>query len=288
MGYTYKDVSLNLIFSVNDSDATDVTIIGFKFNGNSLIYKNVNGTVSKQSDISYNTAITNYFQNLSAYYIDYTETTSQYTINVNSKCKEIRVLLCGAGGSGGSGAGDTTGQRGESGSGGGGGAYYYKSVTIGNSFTFKLSIGAGGAGVNGGGGGNSGKAGITGGDTILYEENGTTEICKATGGSGGNGGHPDNTVSGGAGATSGIGVSIASGNNGSVSTADRSTLWVSPGGDSGWVKNKSGSSAYPKCSVLYSNNSFGNGGAGSRGEYNPQTFDSEAGKNGWARVYFIF
>jgi hypothetical protein len=286
--YTHKDVSLNLIFSRNDSDATNETMTGFKENTIALVYDTANGTISKQNNINYNATPTNYFANLSAYYIDYTYQVSQYTISVNAKCTEIRVLLCGAGGSGGGGAGDTPDNRGMSGSGGGGGAYFYFSQLITSAFTFKLTIGAGGGGVSGSGGGNSGYPGIGGGNTILYQSNGTTEIAKANGGSGGNGGHPDNALAGGAGASGGTGTLIQAGNNGSISTADRSVMLVSPGGDSGWVKSKSGTATYPKYSLSYPSNVYGTGGAGSRGEYNPQTVLSGSGENGWVRIYFIF
>ena len=294
MNFDYKDVLLNDIFAKNDPDSTTVIVDGFDDNGTTLIYKQPNGSVSKQNSIDYenfNNSVVDSLINLSAYYTDYKYTGNVQTISVNDKCKEIRVLLCGAGGSGGSGAGDTTGQRGESGTGGGGGAYYYKSIPITQATVFELTIGKGGDPVTGSGGGNSGKNGIAGGITRITKKISDTLSsveAQASGGSGGLGGHPDDYRVGGAGGTTGSGTSILGGDNGSGSTPDRSQLLISPGGKSGWVKLKSGNTTYPKYSLLYPNDFFGNGGAGSRGEYNPQTLNSGPGQHGWARVYFLY
>ena len=122
----------------------------------------------------------------------------------------------------------------------------------------------------------------------VYAANGTTVLAKADGGEGGVAGTPDNTVAGGAGASTGTGTLITSGDNGSQSTSDRSEILVSAGGNSGWVKSKSGTATYPKYSLSYPSQIYGNGGAGSRGEYDPQIYDSGPGIDGWARVYFIF
>jgi hypothetical protein len=288
--YTYYDISLNCIFSKNDSDATNTTITNFKENNTSLIYNNANGTVSKQNSIYYTATPTNYFSNLSAYYLDYQYQVSEYTIFLNNQCIEMRILLCGAGGSGGSGAGDRTGQRGESGSGGGGGAYFYLSHTITTVKTFYLTIGAGGAPVNNLSdtkqSGNYGSNGYPGGNTSFYQIK-DFPLVKANGGLGGKAGTPDNYVVGGEGANTGIGTLISGGSPGDGSTADRGTLLVSNGGNSGWVIKKNGDATYPKYSQSYSNN-YGNGGAGSCGEYDPQTNYSGPGENGWARIYFLY
>ena len=280
--FNYKGVSFNDIYSKTDTNTTpaDVTMTGFKESNISLIYDPINGSVSKQNYINYSATPTDYFQTLSANYVDYTSTQD---IIVNPNCKEIRVLLCGAGGSGGGGAGDTSGQRGMSGSGGGGGAYYYHSYPLTTIFNFNLSIGVGGLGVSGSGGGNSGKPGNNGGNTVLSDT--TTVIAQADGGSGGLGGHPDNTLPGGLGATSGTGTLILPGANGSNSTGDRTFMPASPGGVSGLEGLIGGNSTYPK---LYFSVSYGKGGSGSRGEYDPQTIPSEAGVNGWARIYYLY
>ena len=99
--YKYKSVLLNNIFSKNDADAASTTMTGFKESTVSLIFDTANGTVSKQNNVEYSATPTNYFSNLSAFYIDYTYQAGQYTISVDTNCTEIRVLLCGAGGSGG-------------------------------------------------------------------------------------------------------------------------------------------------------------------------------------------
>jgi hypothetical protein len=285
--YTYNDISLNLIFSKNDSDATNTTMTDFKENSTSLVYDTANGSVSIQNSINYTATSTNYFSNLSAYYVDYLYNAliPTYTININARCTAISILLCGAGGSGGGGAGDTSSQRGESGSGGGGGAYYYKNHVISTVRTFYLTIGRGGPGVSGSDGGNSGKTGSDGNDTILSTNTANTDIiAKANGGSGGTAGHPDNTVNGGEGANGGIGVLISAGNNGSNSTSLRLNFYASAGGNSGWVIKIAGNATYPK----YSSGNYGNGGAGSRGEFNPQIYDSGPGEHGWARIYFLY
>ena len=292
--YTYNSISLNSIFSTSDSDATNTTITNFRENTNSLVYNTANGSVSIQNSINYTTTPTNYFSNLSAYYVDYLYQVNQRTITLNAKCTGITVLLCGAGGSGGGGAGDTPDQRGESGSGGGGGAYFYYSMSIlatatATERTFYLTIGKGGPGVNGSNGGNSGKSGIQGDDTILSTDaSNTNVIAKAGGGSGGTAGHPDNTVNGGAGSSTGTGTLISAGNDGSDSTSDRTNFYASPGGMSGWVKKKAGNATYPKYSLSYPSGTYGNGGAGSRGEYDPQIYDSGPGIDGWARIYFLY
>jgi hypothetical protein len=296
--YKYNDVSFNSIFSTNDVDVSNVTLTKNKINGVSLVFQDANGSVSKQNNINYKATPTNYFANLSAYFIDYLYKATPYTITVNTKCKELRVLLCGAGGSGGAGAGDTPNQVGESGSGGGGGAYYYYSHAITTAFTYKLKIGRGGFSVSGSGGGNGGASGVKGGDTILYHEDGVSVLAKANGGSGGLGGHPDRSVDGGAGASDGSGNIISPGEDGEEGKADRSNLLVSVGGSSGWGLLKEGSDTYPKYSLMYPNNNigqtlnsvgpFGTGGAGSRGEGDPKNNDSGPGGHGFARIYFIF
>ena len=287
--YKYKDISFDKIFSTTDTDATNNIITVFKVYGTSLIFNSANGTVSKQNNINYITSPVNYFSNLSAFYTDYLYQAEDYTISVDTKCTQLRVLLCGAGGSGGAGAGDEKGERGWSGSGGGGGAYSYTSLSVTGPTTFKLSIGAGGLGVNGSGGGDYGADGKNGEDTIFYRSNYTT-VASVDGGSGGNGGNPDSLVFGGAGATTGTINLISDGNSGSVSTSYRSEtdIFVSAGGTSGWVKFKGGNSVYPSYTSTYTNSYFGNGGAGTQGERNPQTATSGAGHNGWARIYFIY
>lgn len=286
--YTYNNTPFTRIFSTTDADAASVTLTNFKENGTPLVYDTANGSVSTQNSIiNYTASPSNYFSNLSSYYIDYTLTT-EYTILVDEKCKEIRVLLCGAGGSGGAGAGDTKGERGWSGGGGGGGAYYYYNTTISTATTLKLSIGAGGAPVSGSGSGNSGAPGNPGEPTILYAINGTTILSQANGGGGGGGGLPDGETPGGTGGT-GSALLISAGNNGTPGTPDRSVVYIAPGGNSGWVNmiNNIGG-IYPKCIASYPSGIFGNGGAGTRGEYDPQTISSEPGQNGWARIYFLY
>ena len=286
--YKYKDISFDKIFSTTDTEATNNIITVFKVYGTSLIFNSANGTVSKQNNINYITSPVNYFSNLSAFYTDYLYQAGQYTISVDAKCKEIRILLCGAGGSGGAGSGDSGTSRGWSGSGGGGGAYSYTSHSITTTSTFILSIGAGGAGVKGSRayGGHSGAHGNPGGNTILYHN--SSVIASANGGSGGRGGERDKSVLGGAGATTGTIDLISGGNNGSIANATYELTHVSPGGSSGWVLSKAGNSTYPNYTSSYSNSNFGNGGSGTKGSGNANDNLTESGQHGWVRIYFLY
>jgi hypothetical protein len=290
--YKYKSTSLNNIFASNASDFNYTQYISttfYKHNTTQIGPFNAigNATWQKQSNIpiyetaaSITTSITSKY-NLVAYYVDYTNGTNQ--IPHYPGCTKLKMILIGGGGSGGVGGGDDTGQKGTDGKGGGGGALWLGEIAYSGANIYKITVGSGGASVSGGinGSTNLGNPGNPGGATILSINNVNSTTVYANGGSGGPGGIKDGNTEHGTG-----GVNNTSGATYSNAGATATTI---SGANSAYnVYYNSASVIYPRLYIHNVNNNWGGGGNGLAGDSNVPAGSTSAGKNGCARVYFIF
>ena len=265
--YKYKDVSLSLIYSSNDDKVHSNWISNYKINNTPLSFKVSNGSFSKQNSLA---PLYNITQEFSAYFIEYkTPGTFILLQSSYSKCKALKVMLIGGGGSGGVGLGINHEYNGF---GGGGGAMTDFIIENPNYTSIELTVGNGGASVSGGSlnfgwygnSGNDGEMsfveGVSGGITRVL-------LDKANGGKGGSGEINPNY------------------NENGESSSDI------VGGKSAYY-NLTNYSYLPEISYK----DYGKGGDGSptRGDlsdvngYKPNPDPSEAGKNGYIRVYFIY
>lgn len=270
--FSYLSTDFNRIFANNSLDFNyNKTVSSFKTNGTSKTYNATNGSTTQQNNIdyTYNNTVTNFSSGIQAYYQEFS---SNASITIPEFCSEIRYFLVGGGGSGGAGGGDTTGKKGTNGAGGGGGGYQYGTVNVTPGQLISITIGIGGAPVSGGqttGDSNNGKVGLPGTSTgLTIGSNSYFGLY----GTGGDGGHPSSSASPGIGGAG----NINAGSNSSGMT----------GGLSGYTNfiNANDFSQYFK---PYSTASYGNGGDGTSGGYDPNSNPTGAGGNGYARIYFM-
>lgn len=293
--FKYKGSDFSVIYASNPNDFYYGKQIPDYFTQNNLNpYNQTNGSTSQQTDIPYtyeiNSISYNYSYGVQAYYKEYT-TPGSTTINgdIPNCCTKLRVFACGAGGSGGAGGGDKKGYKGTNGAGGGGGAYGYVEIdlTSSGSVTWQVFVGTGGGSVSGGnpgsGDSNNGMPGNPGTSSgikyLLTSPSLVVTIMDAAGGGGGDGGHPTSGATPGQGGTSVTGsntIKIDSGNDSSGMD----------GGLSGYGVFGSGSDFGTYFKPI-TGTSYGNGGFGTSGGYDPNNSPTGEGQNGYVRVYFI-
>ena len=289
--YMFKGSGANDIFASNPSDLNYLTsIANYEYDGTAIgPYNTLNGSWHKQTDMPFYARTMIYPQlsistlyGLVAKYVEYSGSIDT-VITIPSGCSYLKIILIGAGGSGGAGGGDNEGNKGTNGAGGGSGGIWLGMITHNPYMTYSIKVGKGGASVSGGnaatGDSNNGYDGISGGQTVIMVGNLATSYF-ANGGGGGDGGHPSSQASPGLGAT----------NN--QTGADYSNAGHNSSGMSGGVSSYVYYSTYDpaKYPILWDYNSklWGAGGVGTSGGYDPNTAPTGVGKDGYARIYFIF
>ena len=286
--YKFNNTGLDQIFASNSNDYNySGYIANYTYNNTTIgPYNGLNGTWTKQTDIPFNVGTTpmsiSTKYSLTAKYIEYPNSVDTGIISIPVGCKSLKFILIGAGGSGGAGGGDKSGQRGTDGAGGGGGGIWLGEMAYNAYKTYRIQVGKGGASVSGGatsGDSNNGYPGISGDKTMIIIDYTETNYF-ANGGGGGDGGHPSSGSSPGLGAPNNQHGAVYS--NGGYSSSGMS------GGDSPYLNYITYySSTYPQL-WDYVNKLWGEGGDGTSGGGDPNTTPTGAGKDGYARIYFIF
>jgi len=205
-----------------------------------------------------------------------------HTITTPGNCTKIEVILVGAGGGGGGGVSTPH----QSGGGGGAAGYQHTHLNVNPNTNYNILIGAGG------GGGSqlsvsSATNGTDGGQSVFYDENGSTVLMSSGGGQGGRSG--SNGMTGGnkgTNSTSGyqslVSAAGATGVSGSFGFSDTNGgagggIFVNTGV---YIQNSGGNGA--GISTPVGNGAFGCGGGGANGGLsNP---GGGSGGNGFAQI----